>query len=186
MKRLLAGLTVPVLAASLLSGCSGGQETNADDTTSGSSGPASPSTPESPAGSPSDGSASVDPNAAGAGTKYCDLLSTDFANLFANIRGPEDVSAAVGVIKQIAAEAPPAVQDEWGVMEGALGQVKGALTKAAALQKQAAAGKVSKQKLQQESAKLIKDMQALNTPENNKAGDAVSKHATQYCGIKLG
>lgn len=180
MKRLLAGLTVPVLAVSLLSGCGGDKETKADDTTS-----SSPS-PSSPDDQPSDGSASVDPDAPGAGSAYCELLGTDFADLFSNIKGPEDVTAAVDVIEKIADEAPDDVQDEWGVMEGALGEMQGALTKAAALQKKAAAGKVSQQKLQQETAKLMKDMQALDTPENNKAGDAVSKHASEYCGISLG
>lgn len=165
MKRLLAGLTVPVLAIALLSGCGGGdKETKADDSTSSSPSPSAP----------------------GAGSKYCELLGTDFASLFANIKGPEDVTAAVGVIKKIADEAPEDVQEEWGTMESALGQMKGALTKAAELQKKAAAGKVSQQKLQRETAKLMKDMQALDTPENNQAGDAVSKHASEYCGISLG
>ena len=180
MKRLLAGLTAPVLAVSLLSGCSGDEEPAAGETNSTSPSPSAPSE------EPSAGATEPDPNAPGADSKYCELLGTDFATLFSNIQGPEDVNEAVAVIEDIAAEAPAEVKQEWAVMGGALGQMKGALTKAAALQKQAAEGKVSKEKLQKETAKLMKDMEALNTPENNKAGDAVSKHATEYCGISLG
>lgn len=181
MKRLIAALTVPVLAGTALTGCSGEDEkTNADATTSTSPSPSTASE------QPSEGKPSVDPDAPGAGSAYCDLLSTDFASLFSNIQGPEDVEKAVGVVEKIADEAPAEVKQEWGVMEGALGQMKGALTQAAALQKKASEGKVSKQQLQKESARLMKDMQALDTPENNKAGDAVSKHAGEYCGVKLG
>ncbi|HET6624951.1 MAG TPA: hypothetical protein VFG63_01045 [Nocardioidaceae bacterium] len=191
MKRLLAAVTVPVLAVSLLSGCGGDPENSADDAASSSPSPSAPS--EEPGTDPSgqpdgepSGAVSADPDAPGAGTKYCDLLQTDFASLFANIQGPEDVKKAVGVVEQIADEAPPEVEDEWGVMEGALGQMQGALTRAAELQQKVEAGKVSKEKLQEETAKLMKDMQSLDTPENKQAGEAVSKHASEYCGINLG
>ena len=170
MKRLLTAMTAPVLAVSLLAGC-GGEETRADDKKK-------PTASESVDGESGD--------APGAGTKYCELLSTDFAALFANIQGPEDVNDAVDVIEQIADEAPAEVEDEWGVMQGALGTMKAALTQAAELQKKAAAGEVSQKELQEQTALLMKDMEALNTPENNKAGDAVSAHATDYCGLQLG
>ncbi len=187
MKRTIAALTAPLLAVSVLAGCSGDGETQAEDTASAK--PSESSSPEEQQpseGAPSAGAPSVDPNAPGAGSKYCDLLATDFASLFASIQGPEDVTEAVDVIQQIADEAPAEVEDEWGVMEGALGTMKGALTRAAELQQKAAAGKVGKKQLQKETAQLMEDMQALDTPENAKAGDAVSKHADEYCGIKLG
>lgn len=192
MKRVLAAVTVPVLVASLLAGCSDDQ-TTADD--SPSSGPTTSSTgqPSQPEQQPSDqasepgaGAVTTDPNAPGAGTRYCDLLGTDFASLFASIQGPDDVTKAVDVIRQIADEAPPAVQDDWSVMRSALGQMQQGLEKAAALQKKAAEGKVSQKRLQEQTAKLMQDMQALDTPENNEAGQAVSEHASDYCGIKLG
>lgn len=181
MKRLLPALTVPVLTLCLLAGCSGDGENAASEDASPSpstSAPAEKDQPSEPA--------SVDPNAPGAGTEYCELLATDFASLFASIQGPEDVTDAIDVIRQIADEAPEEVRDEWGVMESALGTVQGALTKAAKLQKQAAEGEISPKKLQAQSEQLMKDMQALDTPENNKAGDAVAKHAEEYCGVKLG
>lgn len=170
MKRLLTAMTAAVFAVSLVAGC-GGDETKAED-------------PKEPATSESADEATGD--APGAGTKYCELLGTDFATLFASIQNPEDANDAVEVIEQIADEAPAEVQEEWGVMEGALGTLKTALTQAADLQKKAAAGEVSTKELQEKSAKLLKDTQALNTPENNAAGDAVSAHATDYCGLKLG
>lgn len=170
MKRLLTAMTAAALAVSLLAGC-GDEETKADD-------------PKEPATSKSADEATGD--APGAGTKYCELLSTDFATLFANIQGPEDVNDAVEVIEQIADEAPAEVEEEWGVMQGALGTMKTALTQAAELQKKAAAGEVSAKELQEKTALLMKDMKALNTPENNTAGDAVSAHATEYCGLQLG
>lgn len=184
MKRLLAQLVVPVLALTVLSGCGADPETT-DQTTADEATTTSPS-PSAPVDDPSEGSAEPDPDATGAGTKYCQLLSTDFATLFANIQGPEGVDEAVAVIKRIADEAPAQVESEWGVMEGALTDVKGALIRAAELQERAAAGKVSKEKMQRETAKLMQDMQALDTPENNQAGDAVAKHASEYCGVSLG
>lgn len=178
MKRLLIGLTAPVLAVSLLAGC-GSDDTSAEATQE----TASPSDAESPSGQPSEDAAG---DAEGADTEYCKLLSTDFATLFANMQGPEDVNEAVGIMKQIADEAPADVEDDWAVMEGALGQMKGALLRAAELQKKAENGEISKTELQKQTATLMKDMQALDTPRNNKAGDAVSQHATKYCGISLG
>jgi hypothetical protein len=196
MKRLLAALTVPVLSLSLLAGCGGdAEDTAGDDASTGAESPdadPSPSAEPSEEGDgqagdlPSEGAVTTDPDAPGADSKYCELLGTDFASLFASIQGPEDVTAAVDVIEQIADEAPAAVRDEWAVMEGALGTMQGALTRAAELQKQAAEGKVSQKKLQKETAQLMQDMQALDTPENNQAGEAVAKHATEYCGITLG
>jgi hypothetical protein len=178
-------LTAPLLAVSLLAGC-GGDAENADDTTD----PTASAPSDKPSDEPSDGP-SGDPSAAaadapGAGTKYCDLLGTDFATLFASIQGPEDVTAAVGVIGQIANQAPAKVEDEWHVMERAMGSMKGALVEAAELQKKAAAGKISQKQLKKQTARLMKDMEALNTPENNKAGDAVAAHASEYCGLQLG
>jgi hypothetical protein len=193
MKRILAALTIPVLAGSLLTGCGGGDDENQAGDKASATPSDSPSAAEDPsdAGQPSDaapseGGVTVDPNAPGADSKYCELLSTDFASLLANIRGPEDVTNAIGVIEQIADEAPAEVEDDWGVMAGALDTMKGALTRAAELQEKAAAGKVSKQKLEKETAQLMEDMQGLSTPANQKAGEAVSEHASKYCGIKLG
>ena len=125
-------------------------------------------------------------DAPGADSRYCELLSTDFATLFASIQGPEDVKEAIDIIGQIADEAPEEVADEWAVMGGALGSMQGALTRAAELQEKAAAGEVTPEQLQKQTAELMKDMEALNTPENNQAGDAVAKHAADYCRLQLG
>jgi hypothetical protein len=193
MKRFLAALSVPVLTGALLSGCGGGEEDQADDAASASpSDSASESTPadepseSAPAEEPSDDGASVDPDAPGADSRYCELLSTDFATLFSNIQGPEDVTEAIDIIEQIADEAPAEVEDDWSVMEGALGTMKGALTRAAELQEKATSGEVDQKQLQKQTEQLMQDMQALDTPENAKAGDAVSKHASEYCGVQLG
>lgn len=183
MKRLLASLTAPLLAVSLLAGCSDAEEPSAGDNPSTET---SPSAPEDDPSAAEDGADDAAGDAAGAGTEYCKLLSTDFATLFANIKGPDDVAEAIGIIKQIGSAAPAEVEGEWGRMQGALGQVESALTKAAQLQKKAAAGDVTSEQLQKQTAKLSKDMQTLNTPANAKAGDTVAKHATDYCGLTLG
>ncbi len=192
MRRLITGLTaVPLLALSALSGCGGGggETSSADDTPSAGSSSSAPAEDPSPAPSAGDEPSASDDAAAdapGNGTKYCELLGTDFATLFANVQGPEDVAAAIDIIEQIGAEEPAEVEEQWGRIEGALGQVEDALTQAARLQKQAASGKVTPEQLQKQSARLTKDMQALNTPANAKAGDVVAKHATEYCGLTLG
>ena len=189
MRRLIAGLTAPLLAAALVSGCGSEDDSSAGDPPSAESSSSAPA--EDPADEPSAGDEPSAPDdaaadAPGNGTKYCELLSTDFATLFANIQGPEDVAAAIDIIEQIGDESPPEVEEQWGRMQGALGQVESALTQAARLQKQQASGKVTPEQLQKQTARLTKDMQALNTPANAAAGDAVAKHATDYCGLTLG
>lgn len=190
MKRLVARLTAPVLLAAAVAACSGGGDTSAEDvatsapTASGTAdGSAAGDATEEPGSEPS---AAPTGNAPGAGTEYCQLLGTDFAALFSAIRGPDDVTAAVDFIKRISDEAPPAVEDEWGVMEGALGEMESALRKAARLQQRVEAGQVSRKRLERQSAQLMEDMQALNTPENNRAGETIANHASEHCGLDLG
>lgn len=175
MNRALAALTVPILTLALLAGCS--EEEQSD-----------PKAAASATASPEGGSAgaSAAPDAPGAGSKYCTLLATDFASVFAGIRSAEDVEKAVGMVRDIVAAAPAEVADEWKVMGSAMDEMEGALTKAAELQQKAQSGEISKKQLQKQSMQLQSDMQALDTPENNQAGQAVSKHASEYCGVQLG
>lgn len=194
MKRLLAAVAAPavlVASAAALTGCSGddqpaaGEQASATTSPSGAASPqdggSSGASPQSPGAS-----TSAQANAPGAGTRYCTLLSSDLAVLFSSIQGPEDVQKAVGVVRDIADEAPPEVADEWATMSGALDQLESALRKAAALQQKAADGEISQKKLQKQSARLMDDMKKLDTPANNEAGDAVVAHAQEYCGVKLG
>ncbi len=175
MRRLTAALTTALLAASVLTGCGGDAEESAA--------PAETPTTEAPTETPTAESTAAAP---GAGTTYCKLLGTDFAALFGEIQGPEDVAAAIGMIERIGNEAPPEVEKEWGRMQSALGQVEDALTEAARLQKQAASGKVGQKELREQTKKLTAQMQSLNTPANAKAGDAVAEHAGRHCGVQLG
>lgn len=185
MNRLLASLTASVAAAAVLTACGGGDDQNSADAPAASESPSESTS--APAPSEAEGSPGVDAaNAPGAGTRYCDLLQTDFPTLFSSIKTPGDVNKAVGVISEIAGEAPKDVKTEWATMEGAIGQMKGALTEATKLQQQAEAGKLTQKQLQEKSAELMKSMQSLNTPENNEAGTAVTKHAADYCGVNLG
>lgn len=183
MRRLLASLTAPLLAVSLLAGCGGADETSSSQEPSNDTSSSAPAEDES-----QDPTATENPaeNAPGAESEYCKLLGTDFASMFANIKGPEDVTKAIGMIKQIGSAAPDEVADEWNLMQGALGQVENAMTQAARLQQQAAEGDVSPEELQKQTEKLTKDMESLDTPANAKAGDAVAKHAEEYCGLALG
>lgn len=187
MRRLLAGLTAPLLVATLLTGCSEDPEQPAaeDSPAAEQTEPSEPSESSPSPEQPSDGN-TTQSDAPGAGTPYCELLGTDLAMLFSGIQGPEDVEKAIGVIEEIAREAPPAVEDEWQVMHQALDQVEEGLTAAARLQKRAAEGKVSEKQLRSETKRLTEEMEALNTPANAEAGDEVARHASEYCGLALG
>jgi len=191
-------LGASLLTLLLLAGC-GGEDKSATDGSAASEASSSPSVKkgaddgsaddgadDGSADDGADGEADDGEAAPGKGTKYCKLLSTDFATLFANIGGPEDVTEAIGIIKQIGEQAPPSVKDQWATMQGAFGQVEDALVEAARLQKQAAAGTVTQKRLQKETARLTQEMQAINTPANAKAGKAVAEHAAKFCGQTLG
>ena len=184
MKRLLISMTSAVMAVTVLGACSQGEssDTSADESAESTS--PSPSQPaeEPPAESP----APAAPTGPGADTRYCQLLGTDFASLFGNIQGPEDVTKAINVVRDIADEAPKDVSTDWKTMEGAFGDLEGALKQAATLQQQAQQGEINQKQLQKKSQELQKSMKTLDTPENQKAGDAVSKHAQEYCGVSLG
>lgn len=179
MKRLLISMTSAAMAVTVLGACGGESSDSSADKPAESTSP-SPSkpAPESP------GAAA--PSGPGADTKYCQLLGTDFASLFGSIKGPEDVTKAINVVRDIADEAPKEVSTDWKTMEGAFGELEGALKQAATLQQQAQQGEINQKQLQQKSQELQKSMKTLDTPENKKAGDAVSTHAQEYCGVSLG
>lgn len=183
MNRMALGLAVSLLTLTGLAGCGEDAEQAANDAKADASVGAEPSAGES--GAP-EGGASIDPNAPGATSEYCKLLGADFASMFGGIRGPEDVDKAIGMVEDVADAAPQEIRKDWATMNTALGSMRTALKEAAVLQQKAEAGEVSKKRLQRESERLMKSMESLNTPENNKAGDAVAEHATDYCGINLG
>jgi small-conductance mechanosensitive channel len=182
MKRFVVGLTAPVLAIGLLTACNGNSDNGSNSADKAPS--SSPSASQPASGGPS--SPAPTEKAPGAGSKYCTLLSSDLSSLFNNIKGPKDAAKAVDAIKQVAAEAPSKVRDDWKVLDGSLGQVQVALTKAAKLQKEAKAGKVSKKQVQKEMTKLMQQTQSLSTPRSKAAGQAVAKNAADYCGLTLG
>lgn len=180
------GLAALALGLGLAAGCTGDQA--ADETGASETASVSPDTGE---GSPEAGAESpgaADPQVAdgpGADTRYCELLATDFGALFDDIQGPDDVDQAMSVIGEIVDEAPTEVADEWQTMAGALDQMQQALSAAAQLQQDATSGELSDKQLAKRTEKLMQQMQALDTPENNAAGDAVAEHASEYCGIDL-
>ena len=179
MKRLLASVTVSVVAVSVLAACGGDPENAADEPTESTS--ESPSESTSPSEKPP---AAAD--AEGAGTRYCDLLTNEFSTLFANAQTADDVTKALAVIDDIAAEAPDEVSAEWQTMAGALGEMKGPLTEAAKLQEQMKSGKLTQEQLQKKTEKLMASMQALDTKKTQEASTAVAAHVGEYCGVKLG
>lgn len=182
MKRLVSGLLAPALALGMLTACN--HKTDDASKTAAQA----PSAQASGAGKTPGGPSTTGPtgDAPGAGTKYCKLLGTDFATLFANIKGPQDAAKVVGVMRQVADEAPPEVRDDWKVLSVTFDQMQTALSKAAKLQQEARDKKLSRKQLQERSARLMQETQALNTPQNKAAGEAVARNASQYCGISLG
>ena len=178
MKRLLASVTVSVVAVSVLAACGGDPENAADEPTESTSESPSESAPSEEPPAPAD--------AEGAGTRYCDLLSNEFATLFANAQSADDVTKALAVIDDIAAEAPDEVSAEWQTMAGALGGMKGPLTEAAKLQEQMKSGKLTQEQLQKKTEELMASMQALDTKETQQASTSVAAHVGEYCGVNLG
>ena len=171
MKRLVSGLLAPALALALLTACNDKADGNSTEARSQA---------------PSAGASASPSGAPGAGTTYCKLLGTDFATLFANVKGPRDAAKVVRVMRRVADEAPPQVRDDWKVLSGAFGQMQTALGKAARLQQHARDKDISMKQLRQRSARLMRQTQAMNTPKNKAAGEAVARNAKTYCGITLG
>ena len=178
MRRTATALACPILAIGLalglLSGCNGN-----DDSAKKAAHSSSPA-PKSATPSPASGSA------AGAGTTYCKLLQTNFTSLFSSIRSPQDAQRAVQLMQKVAASAPPSMKNDWVVLGGALGKLRGALVEAAHLQEEQKAGKISKQQLKQKTTMLLQQTQSLQTPQTQAAGKAVVANASSYCGVRLG
>jgi hypothetical protein len=179
---------VAVLASSALvstfalAGCGGDSNEASDESASPSASAEADSSP-----SAGDGSGAPDAaNAPGADTAYCELVSGDFVRAFGSVQTPEDAKKAIGMMKDVAEAAPAEVQDAWERVSAALGKVQSALQDAAELQQRVEDGTLSKQQMAKETAKLMQRMEALDTPENNRAGEAISKHAKEYCGVTLG
>lgn len=178
MKRLLASVTVSVVAVSVLAACGGDSENTADEPTESASESPSESAPSEEPSAPAD--------AEGTGTRYCDLLTNEFSTLFANAQSADDVTKALAVIDDIAAEAPDEVSADWQTMSSALGEMKGPLTEAAKLQEQMKSGKITQEQLQKKTQELMASMQALDTKKTQQASTAVAAHVGEYCGVNIG
>jgi Flp pilus assembly protein TadB len=71
-------------------------------------------------------------------------------------------------------------------MEGAFSDMRGALVKAADLQKKAQEGEITQKQLQKRNQALMEELDSLDTKQNQQAGQKVARHAAEYCGLKLG
>jgi hypothetical protein len=198
MKRTLSALAATLLAATLVTGCGGdpepadtaGESVSESPTPEGDAAAGEEETPdvtepaETDPAAPEDGSG--DANAPGAGSEYCDLIGKDLTGLLSVFASPADIPGVMSTLDKVAEAAPDEVADDWSVISSALDKVSGSMQEAVELQEKAAAGTMTDAELRKEGARLMEEMKAIDTPENRAAGDAVSKHAQEHCGTKLG
>jgi hypothetical protein len=189
MNRPLAALSACLLSVTLFAGCSGQTDTSADDPAAAGSPAEKPSAAGTPADEPQPSTQSTAPEsgagakAPGAGTKYCDLLSSDLAAIFAGAQGAKGVDKVVRYIGRIADTAPAEVRSDWETLQQALAQSKPQLVAGSELQKQLQQGEITRKEAARKFKQITRSMKRLEGPRFQKAGEAVAQHAAAYCGL---
>lgn len=137
------------------------------------SGDVAPREAASPA--PAEGAGSAD-----TGT-YCHLLATDLRSVFARARDAADVRRAVQAVEGIAAAAPAEVLPAWRRLSDTLTTMESALLEVADLEARAAAGTVGPVARERRRERLMREVEALDTPANDRDTQAVLAHAEKHC-----
>jgi hypothetical protein len=126
---------------------------------------------------------------AGGGGDYCQDLKSAKKKVDAlkggDLKGIDDT---VDTMHGLADEAPSEIKDDWKVLVGGVDKLVAAIKKAglsdddlATLQSGQIPDGVDMTALQS----LMTEIQALDTDEFQKAGDAINKHAKDKCGLDL-
>jgi hypothetical protein len=123
------------------------------------------------------------------GGDYCADLKSAKKEVDA-IKGGDlkDIEKTVDTMHKLADEAPDQIHDDWKVLVDGVDKLVAALKKAglddkdmATLQSGQIPAGVDMNALQN----LMSEIQKLNTPEFQKAGDNINKHAKDTCGVDL-
>lgn len=175
--RTTAIIATVLLSASLVAGCGGSSDKSPDKSAAKSSDKASSGT------------------TAGSGGDYCDELKAakaDFATFNSSSPDFTKFDDAIAAFHKLAGDAPPAVAADWKTLDGALSGMEKALADAGLKIEDLGtilAGKLppgmTAQQVQAMGPKLQAAFSGLETPDVQKAGDAIEKHAKSECGVEL-
>lgn len=173
--RTTAIFATVLLSASLLAGC-GSSDKGADKSAGGKAG---------------DNASSGTDN----GGDYCDELKAaqaDFDSFNSDTPDFSRFDDAIATFHKLAGDAPSAVAADWKTLDGALSGMEKALADAGLKIEDLGsitAGKLppgmTAQQLQEIGPKLQAAFSDLDTPEVQKAGNAIEKHAKTECGVTL-
>lgn len=174
----LVRLAALPLAATLLVACGGG-----DDGGSSASGDSSSS---------SDASSESSPEASADSSDYCQELEdaqSAFTAFDSTQPQPEQLQQAFDTFKQLADDAPAAVEQDWATIADAVDTVETSLDSIGleigdltSLQQ----GQVPQGVTPQDLQRVAQDLQSLANPEFAEAGQAIQEHAQSECDIDLG
>lgn len=176
MRRSKILLATSALAISVaLTGCSGGSSSDAG----GSSDSASASGSASPSESASESGA--------AGNAYCDELDAaqgDFAALASG--DAASIDKTFQTFSDLGDTAPPEVADDWKVINDAFGGLEKSLKSAGVDLSDLSSGEIPKNVNPRKLQTLQSDVQALQSPDFQSAGQNISDYAQSECGISFG
>jgi hypothetical protein len=162
--RTLTSIAALTLAAGVLAGCGG------DDSSSGGG----------------SAEAESDPGA------YCEQLETDsefFASLGSGGVAPDQFGQLFERFGALAEQAPDEVRADWEVIDGAFDDLEQGLAEAGIEPSDLegmAGGRLPEDVDPQALQEVARSAQSLNTADFEEAGDNISTHAQEECGIELG
>lgn len=173
MKRHLALPATAALLAGLLVGCSG-DEGGSNEEGSASNGESSSESTESTEGETSD---------------YCAALEDAKGEIDALEAGDvAQFEQLFGTISDLAEQAPEEVAAEWQTLDGTLTGLQDALAEAGlelSDLETLASGQPPEGVTPQQLQQLAQEFQSFNSTDVNEAGEAISQHAQEECGIDL-
>ena len=125
----------------------------------------------------------------GSGGDYCADLKAAKKEVDA-LKGGDfsDLQKTTDAMKKLSSEAPDEIKDDWATLLDGFNKLVGALKKAGLSDEDMAtlqSGQIPDGVNMDALNSLMTEIQALDTDEFQKAGDAINKHAKDKCGIDL-
>jgi hypothetical protein len=140
----------------------------------------------------SDGDSKSSGNSSGDYCKQLKAAKSDFASFDSSTPNFDKLDNAIATFHKLADDAPPAVDEDWKTLDGALTSMEKALSEAGLKLEDLSAitagnlpEGMTTEELQSIGPKLQTAFSGLDTDKVKKASDNIEKHAKSECGVDL-